>query len=319
MADQEQLKRLRDQSVSEWNRWRRQHPEILPDLRNADLSDQDLSHANLRHANLTGVNLQETLLCCADLSHADLTLADLTNANLSHANLGSAIFRKTIFNTTNCKDIKIQNTLFVDVDLSKVNKLEKAQHLGPSTIDITTIYRSRGSIPEMFLRGTGIPEIFLDFAREQGKKPFNYFTCFISYAHEDQSFVETLRNDLQAKGVRCWIDSVNLQPGDRFPAEIEEAIRFYDKLLVVFSTHSLKSDWVKREVELARQKERQANGKNGVLFPICLDNVVLNQPGWAESIGKGRHIADFSSEKPDVYQKNLNKLLSALERPATVK
>jgi len=51
MADQQHLAVLK-QGVTAWNVWRRQHPEILPDLNEADLSDADLSGADLRHANL---------------------------------------------------------------------------------------------------------------------------------------------------------------------------------------------------------------------------------------------------------------------------
>ena len=41
MADQQHLAVLK-QGVAAWNTWRRQHPEILPDLSEADLSEADL-------------------------------------------------------------------------------------------------------------------------------------------------------------------------------------------------------------------------------------------------------------------------------------
>jgi hypothetical protein len=36
---------------------------------------------------------------------------------------------------------------------------------------------------------------------------------FISYAHADRASVDRLIGDLQARGVTCWIDQQDLQPG----------------------------------------------------------------------------------------------------------
>src|SRR5712691_8862374 len=61
MADQQHLAVLK-QGVAAWNAWRREHPEIPPDLSEADLSEADLSGANLRHANLVRANLSHAYL-----------------------------------------------------------------------------------------------------------------------------------------------------------------------------------------------------------------------------------------------------------------
>ena len=42
-----------------WNKWRKEHPEILPDLRNADLHEYKLDHIDLRRTNLDGANLHK--------------------------------------------------------------------------------------------------------------------------------------------------------------------------------------------------------------------------------------------------------------------
>ena len=81
MADQQHLAVLK-QGVAAWNTWRRQHPEILPDLSEADLSVADLSGADLRHANLMRANLSHAYLSEASLDEANLREADLTGANL---------------------------------------------------------------------------------------------------------------------------------------------------------------------------------------------------------------------------------------------
>jgi hypothetical protein len=106
MANQEHHDILR-QGVDVWNNWRREHPEIRPDLSEADLSKAKLSRANLRGArlrranlrgaNLIGADLAGTYLAGADFSEADLSgvnfiEANLIKANLTRANLSIADF-----------------------------------------------------------------------------------------------------------------------------------------------------------------------------------------------------------------------------------
>ena len=52
MANQEHLEILK-QRVDVWNKWRKVHAEIQPDLIGADLSFIDLSRADLTRADLT--------------------------------------------------------------------------------------------------------------------------------------------------------------------------------------------------------------------------------------------------------------------------
>ena len=54
-------------------------------------------------------------------------------------------------------------TIFADVNFSEVKGLERVNHLGPSYVSIDTIYKSKGKIPELFLRGCGVPENIFTF------------------------------------------------------------------------------------------------------------------------------------------------------------
>ena len=66
-------------------RWRREHPDVLLDLVDADLSELKLPGVNLRRADLVGADLNKTDLSGANLAGADMTRAKLTEANLSRA------------------------------------------------------------------------------------------------------------------------------------------------------------------------------------------------------------------------------------------
>lgn len=51
-------------------------------------------------------------------------------------------------------------TFLADVDLTDAKGLEIVRHVEPSSIGVDTIFRSKGKIPEPFLRGAGVPEEF---------------------------------------------------------------------------------------------------------------------------------------------------------------
>ena len=52
--------------------------------------------------------------------------------------------------------------VFANVDLSKVKSLGLVKHHGPSTLGIDTLLQSGGKIPDSFLVGCGIPDIWID-------------------------------------------------------------------------------------------------------------------------------------------------------------
>lgn len=95
MANQRHVDILTRDGVEMWNLWRKEEPEIQPDLFGAnlfgaDLAEADLAEANLRRVNLRGANLRRVNLSGTYLSSADLSGANLHRANLFRAYLGWA-------------------------------------------------------------------------------------------------------------------------------------------------------------------------------------------------------------------------------------
>jgi hypothetical protein len=150
------------------------------------------------------------------------------------------------------------------------------EHKGPSTIGIDTIYLSQGNIPEAFLKGAGVDDTFITYIRSLVGKPIEYHSCFISYSSNDDIFARRLYADLQSNNVRCWFAPEDLKWGERIRHGIDEAIRLHDKLLLILSRQSVASGWVEHEVKTALVKERKE--KRVVLFPVRVDNAVLESP-----------------------------------------
>lgn len=203
-------------------------------------------------------------------------------------------------------------TAFADVDLRDVRGLTEATHSGPCTIGIDTLYASGGEIPEVFLRGCGVPDDMIEFARSIAGA-IRLYSCFISYSHDDEEFAQRLHAALQAEGVRCWYAPEDLKTGDRLRQTIDDAIRLREKLVLILSEKSIASDWVQREVLAAMEEERK-RGKT-ILFPVRLDDTVMEtREAWASDIRHDRHIGDFRQWKDhDSYRTASERVLRDLQ------
>ncbi|GHO98890.1 hypothetical protein KSF_089380 [Reticulibacter mediterranei] len=322
MANKEHLEIIK-QGVDIWNKWREEHTGERPDLSSADLSSTNLRFVNLSEAALKDTNFRWTDLSGSDLSRADLRdayldyarllKADLSGADLSGADLRDTDLSRADLSGADLSRASVGYTSFGDRDFRRIKGLETISHDGPSPMGINSLYLSEGDIPEVFVRGTGAPDTFIEYMRSLAGNPIDYYTCFISYSCHDQAFAERLYADLQNKGVRCWFAPEDMKTGDVIRDRIDQSIRLYDKLLLVLSEHSVQSKWVRFEVEAALEKE--CEGKPPVLFPVRLDNAVLNSStSWAAHIQRSRHITDFSQWKQhDDYQRAFTRLLHDLQ------
>jgi uncharacterized protein YjbI with pentapeptide repeats len=322
MANPEHVERLK-QGAEVWNVWRRGNPKVRPDLTLANLAGADLSHAALENADLRGTTLRfanladanlggadlrgASNLSYADLSGADLSHAFLSRADLSHAKLcGTRLFRvdlyDAILNHANLTEATLIETVFTNVDLSSVIGLEQCIDGGPSVIDHRTLQKS-GPLPPPFLRGVGLPDNFIDYLPLLLNRAIQHYSCFISYSAKNQTFAKRLHADLQNKGVRCWFAPHDLRIGEKILDEIDAAIRLRDKVVLILSEHSIKSDWVGDEVTAGFEEERKRG--QTVLFPVRLDDAVMDtKEAWAAKL-RARLIGDFQNWKDhDAYKES---------------
>ncbi len=311
------------------------------DLHGAKLERSQLERADLTKANCRGTRLREANLFEAELGAVDLGLADLGGANLSKARLGHANLRMANLAGANFDQVHIEGTTFSDVDLSESLRLENVTHDGPSHISVDTIYKSRGKIPEVFLRGCGLQDWEIELvklyrtdasasdvtstlyrvAELRASQGIHYHSCFISHSTQDQEFADRLYADLQAKGVRCWFAPHDIKGGRKIHEQLDEAIRLHDKLLLILSPSSMSSNWV--QTEIANAREREEREKKQLLFPITLapfeDVKKWKLPDGDTGLDSARvvreyFIPDFSNWKNhDSYQSAFNRLVRDLK------
>jgi hypothetical protein len=289
----------------------------------ADLSNANLSRADLQYSDFSGADLSGAYLINSSLNHSKFINADLTDSNLSDSNFsfadltGSNLFYANLsrveFFETRISNTTVGFTVFASVDFRQVIGLEKVKHSGPSSVSIDTFIMSEEEIPEVFLRGAGVPDNFIKYMSSLTSKAFDYYSCFISYSSRDQVFVEQIYDNFQNRGVRCWYAPEDMKIGDKIRDRIDQSIRVHDKSLLVLSGNSIDSGWVEDEVEAAYEQEQKRN--TTVLFPIRIDSsVMITEKAWASKLRRSRHIGDFTKWKDhDSYQKAFERLLKDLK------
>ncbi len=85
---------------------------------------------------------------------------------------------------------------------------------------------------------------------------------FLSYAREDRARAEQVAQGLASAGVNVFWDN-EIPPGQTWADYIETRLAQCKALIVLWSEHSTKSQWVREEARLGRDK--------GVLIPAMID------------------------------------------------
>lgn len=287
-------------------------------LAGSDLSEGHLFIANLEEANLAGANLTGANLTGANFRRSDLSKANLQGADLVDANFNGCILKETDF--TSCT---IGNTVFSFVDLKEVTGLETITHRGPSSMGIETIYISESKIPEVFMRGCGLPDTFISYIPSLvgSNQPIQFYSCFISYSVKDTDFAERLHSRMRQANLRVWYAPEDMKGGEKMNEQIELAIHLNDRLLVVLSENSMQSNWVLNEIRRALIAEKKESRRK--LFPIRLveyseiDKWHIFKPNVdVEIIEEVRSyfIPDFSNWKNhDAFEKAFERLYNDLK------
>ena len=132
-------------------------------------------------------------------------------------------------------------------------------------------------------------------------------SLMISYAGEDREFVERLAHDLQANGIRVWIDASMIQVGDSIVSKVNEAIASMDFVLVALSRAFFAKRWPKRELDAALFRESQA--QRALVIPAVLDISSDEVRELSPLLGDRRYL-DFGHS----YEAALAELLRLLQR-----
>ena len=131
-----------------------------------------------------------------------------------------------------------------------------------------------------------------------------YQGIFLCHATEDKLFVRKLKKSLERKGVsEVWVDEGELLIGDSLLNKIEEGINMTKYFGVVLSPRAIQSKWVKRELEIAMNREIESD--EVIVLPLLYERCEL--PRFI----KTKLYGDFTN--PVAYKNSVNKLLRRLK------
>lgn len=122
---------------------------------------------------------------------------------------------------------------------------------------------------------------------------------FMSYSRADSKIVSRLIGELEAAGYQVWVDRVEIRGGEIWRREIVNAVDTSDVMVLVLSNHSIESDNVRRELDLAE------SGKLRIL-PIEIEPVTIPPEFRYQLVGIQR-INLYKN-----YDQGLRELLGAL-------
>jgi hypothetical protein len=74
---------------------------------------------------------------------------------------------------------------------------------------------------------------------------------FISYDRSDEAFAKALSSQLSKRGLSVWSANQEVLPGDNPWLRVGEALKKSRAMVVLISPDSMRSEWVRREIEYA--------------------------------------------------------------------
>jgi hypothetical protein len=280
------------------------------DLSGADLSDTIFGAADLREADLTGANLRGAYFGDADLSGANLRDAlmfltsldrtDLTGANLAGANLTGSYLAETKLVRATLTFTNLQSTYLGGADLTRARiaftlfahcpslheaaGLGEIEHLGPSSLDLSTLRAGAASLPDAFLRGAGVLPAEIERLSVLASRPTPYSSCLLLHDPADRELADRLRVDLIAHGVNCWPHCADLGAGYVMQVVFDHAMKRHDRWVFICSEASLMQPDLQNQLLDAIERERQTGMQR--IFPVRVDDFVFGEELLRTADGK---------------------------------
>jgi hypothetical protein len=128
-------------------------------------------------------------------------------------------------------------------------------------------------------------------------------TVFISHTSGDDTFVARVAQRLESAGVKVWIDSGRIVPGDDILQKVEQGLADATHVIVVFSPASLLSDWVREE---SHAGQLAAIAGNSRIIPVIYGAI---SPSAIPLLLRSRLYVDFRD--PKQFERSIAQLLSA--------
>src|SRR5919202_1951329 len=114
-------------------------------------------------------------------------------------------------------------------------------------------------------------DLHCEYITESIKNANNLMTqVFLSYADEDRTTMEKIRNSLRRESITVWTNRTDIQTGEAFDEAIKRGIEQADNLVFLLSPDSVNSTYCQRELDLAVSLHKR-------IIPVLVRSTEPNQ------------------------------------------
>ncbi len=127
--------------------------------------------------------------------------------------------------------------------------------------------------------------------RKRGRRK----SIFLCHSSSDKPFVRSLASHLREYDIDVWIDEAEIRVGDSLIEKISSGISRCEYLAAVLSRKSVRSEWVRRELNIALTQE--IRGRRVKVLPLVLEK--CRMPAFLldkKYINFSRHYVDGLNE-----------------------
>ena len=288
-----------------------------------------LNEAKLNGANFFGCSFKGSHIVKATFDDATLAFCDLSDADLSECHFMHTFLRATSMTGTILKAARLGGASLNDIDISVADDsiLDTNPYPGVYLSSRSLRLTAEGlrirpiEYAERFLDWisyAGEPEEILNMMRGWIRSTTGFHTAFISYSRSDREIATRIYAALKRLGIRCWLDEMDLIPGNALDETIRAAINKWDRMIVCCSKASLRPDcWVSREIDIAVEKAQQYGGSVSLIIPVLLDNTLVERDLDGQFIPLREMAgADFRgwSEDEGVFDRGMIRLEESLRK-----
>ena len=130
-------------------------------------------------------------------------------------------------------------------------------------------------------------------------------SIFLSHNRADKPFVRRVNRELTTKGIQTWLDEAEILPGESLIDKIQQGLHAMDYLGVFLSPDSVKSNWVRKELNVAITQEIQ--GATVKVIPIIIGDL---RDSDVPLLLSDKYYIDFRGVNP--FEKGIHELLMVL-------
>lgn len=139
----------------------------------------------------------------------------------------------------------------LDNSLRKAAAVQKVQNFEPAALTSLLDWAKQLSALDPSLDIEGLLDKAEVAKEERHQTQAAKRVVFLSHSSQDKPIIRQLATDLTVSGVTVWLDEQKILVGDSIPEGIAQGLAQSDFFLIAISEHSVRSEWVKRELNTA--------------------------------------------------------------------